>query len=75
MKNTPYGHGRYEYLSGLMVAVLIMVIGVELLKAVWIRYFIRQRLNSAGLLSVCLRFRFCFKTWMALFNTKTGKND
>ena len=42
----PYGHGRYEYLSGLMV---------------WIRYFIRQRLNSVGLLSVCLRFRFCLK--------------
>lgn len=29
----PYGHGRYEYLSGLMVAVLIMVIGVELFKS------------------------------------------
>ena len=29
----PYGHGRYEYLSGLMVAVMIMVIGVELLKS------------------------------------------
>ena len=29
----PYGHGRYEYLAGLSVAVLIMVIGVELLKS------------------------------------------
>ena len=28
----PYGHARYEYLSGLMVAVLILVIGVELVK-------------------------------------------
>ena len=29
----PFGHGRYEYLSGLMVAVLILVIGVELAKS------------------------------------------
>ena len=29
----PYGHARYEYLSGLVVAVLILVIGVELVKS------------------------------------------
>ena len=29
----PYGHGRFEYLSGMTVAVMILVIGVELLKS------------------------------------------
>ena len=29
----PYGHARMEYLSGLAVAVLILVIGVELVKS------------------------------------------
>ena len=29
----PYGHGRYEYLSGLTVALLILVIGVELFRS------------------------------------------
>ena len=29
----PYGHGRYEYLSGLAVAILIVFIGIELLKS------------------------------------------
>lgn len=28
----PYGHGRYEYLSGLLVSALILILGVELLK-------------------------------------------
>ena len=28
----PYGHGRYEYLAGLTVAVLVLVAGVELLR-------------------------------------------
>ena len=29
----PYGHGRFEYLSALLVAVMVMVIGVELMKS------------------------------------------
>ena len=29
----PYGHGRFEYLSGMTVAVMILAIGVELLKS------------------------------------------
>ena len=29
----PYGHARYEYLSGLAVAAMILVIGVELAKS------------------------------------------
>ena len=29
----PYGHGRFEYLSGMTVAVMILAIGVELLLA------------------------------------------
>ena len=29
----PYGHARYEYLSGLVVAALILVIGLELAKS------------------------------------------
>ena len=29
----PYGHGRFEYLSGLAVAVMIVVIGIELLRS------------------------------------------
>ena len=29
----PYGHARYEYLSGLVVAAMILVIGFELAKS------------------------------------------
>ena len=28
----PFGHGRYEYVAGLAVAVLVAAIGIELLK-------------------------------------------
>ena len=29
-KKQPYGHARYEYLAGLAVSVMILVIGIEL---------------------------------------------
>ena len=29
----PYGHARYEYLSGLIIAFLVLLIGFELLKS------------------------------------------
>ena len=29
----PYGHGRYEYLAGLCVSVLILAVGIELLRS------------------------------------------
>ena len=29
----PYGHARYEYISGFVVAILVIVIGIELLKS------------------------------------------
>ena len=39
----PYGHARYEYLSALAVAVLIMVIGFELAKSSFEKSFTKSR--------------------------------
>lgn len=36
-KEHPFGHARIEYLSGLIVAIMIMVIGFSLLQARWIK--------------------------------------
>jgi cation diffusion facilitator family transporter len=32
-KEHPFGHGRIEYMSGLLVAVLIILVGVELIES------------------------------------------
>lgn len=32
-KDHPYGHGRYEYLAGFIVSLLILVVGVELMRS------------------------------------------
>ena len=72
-KEHPYGHGRYEYLSGLMVAVLIMVIGVELFKSSLDKVLHPSAVEFSWVTVGVLVFSILLKPWMALFNTKTGK--
>ena len=69
----PYGHARYEYLSGLAVAGLIVVIGFELAKS-----SVEKILHPAEVvfsLSVCivLVLSVLLKLWMCLFNRRLGK--
>ena len=32
-KEHPFGHGRYEYVAGLGISVVILLVGIELLKS------------------------------------------
>lgn len=69
----PYGHGRYEYLSGLTVAVLIIVIGVELLKSGIDKIFHPAAVSFSPVLAGVLLFSIAVKLWLMLFNKKTGQ--
>ena len=69
----PYGHARYEYLSGLAVAGLIVVIGFELAKT-----SVEKILHPAEVLfslPVCIVLvgSILVKLWMGLFNRRLGK--
>ncbi len=69
----PYGHGRYEYLSGLMVSVLILAIGLELLKT-----GIDKTLHPApvefGLIpGLILVISIGIKLWMMFFGKTIGE--
>lgn len=69
----PYGHARFEYLSGLMVSVLICVIGIELLKSC-IDKIINPAETVFGAVSVAILIASVFlKLWMMLFSKKVGK--
>ena len=68
----PYGHARYEYLSGLLISVLILVIGVELFKSGVDKILHPQvtvfRWITAGILIASI----AVKLWLCLFNRKIG---
>lgn len=69
----PFGHARMEYLSGLAVAVMILLIGVELAKSSIEKILHPEPvLFSAGLVLV-LVLSIGVKLWMSLFNRKLGR--
>lgn len=69
----PFGHGRIEYLAGLLVSLLILMVGVELGKSS-IEKIIHPEEIAFSLLSVgILAASILVKLWMCLFNRKLGK--
>ncbi len=71
-KEHPYGHGRYEYLAGLMVAVLIMAIGVELLKTGVERILRPKSVIPSAALIIILAVSILAKLWLMFFYRKIG---
>lgn len=68
----PYGHARFEYLSGLAVAALIIVIGFELAKT-----SVEKILNPTPVavsvpLVLVLLLSIAVKLWMSRFNKELG---
>ena len=69
----PYGHARMEYLSGLLVAVLILVIGVELAKSS-VEKILHPEAVEFSVLTLCVLIAsILVKLWMCLFCKKLGK--
>ncbi len=69
----PFGHGRIEYISGLVVSMLILLMGAELLKS-----SVEEILSpgevvfsplSLGILAVSI----CVKLYMSFYNRSVGK--
>ena len=69
----PYGHARYEYLSGLAVAAMILLIGFELGKSSVEKIFSPAAVNFTLPLAAVLAGSVLMKLWMFLFNRKLGK--
>ena len=69
----PYGHARMEYLSGLAVAVMILVIGVELVKSSVQKILHPEAVEFSVLTAAVLTGSILLKLWMALFDRKLGR--
>ncbi len=69
----PYGHGRYEYLSGLMVSVLILAIGLELLKSGIDKTLHPVEVTFGLVPGLILAVSIGIKLWMMLFGKTIGK--
>lgn len=69
----PYGHGRYEYLAGFMIAALIIVIGAELLRDSIIKIFKPTEVLFGALPIAVLSASIVIKLLMMLFYLKIAR--
>ncbi len=68
----PYGHARFEYLSGLAVSVMIMVIGFELGKSSMEKIITPASVTFSTAACFVLLGSIGVKLWLSLFNTNLG---
>ena len=71
-KKHPYGHARFEYLSGLAVAAMILLIGVELLKTSFHKIFHPESIEFSLWVAAVLIASIAVKLWLFVFNRKLG---
>ncbi|MBD5103068.1 MAG: cation transporter [Subdoligranulum sp.] len=69
----PYGHARIEYLAGLAVSVMILVIGVELARSGIGRILHPTPVTFSAVSAAVLLLSVGVKLWMAAFNRGLGK--
>ncbi len=73
-RDHPYGHARYEYLSGLAVAALILLIGFELARDSLEKIFNPMPVTVTALTYWVLIPAMGLKFWMSRFFRKLGRH-
>ena len=72
-KDHPFGHGRIEYLSGLAVSVIIILVGVELLRTSVDKIINPAETETSIVSIIILICSVVVKGYMFFYNNKIGK--
>ncbi len=68
----PYGHARYEYISGFIIAVIVLIIGFELLTGSIEKIVNPSEVEFSWIIVGVLGASILVKLWLMLFNLKLG---
>ncbi len=69
----PFGHGRLEYISGLVVSMVILLMGVELGKTSLEKILHPEPVDFSPVVAVILCASILVKLYMVLYNRRIGK--
>ena len=69
----PFGHGRIEYVTGLVVSMIIIVMGFELLKSSIDKIRHPELPAFTSTVAVILIISIIVKLYMYMYNSKTGE--
>ena len=72
-KEHPYGHARIEYISGMIISILILMMGVELAKSSITKILHPEEMQLEATALIILVISICIKLWMYFFNRSLGK--
>ena len=69
----PFGHGRYEYISGLVVSFLILLMGIELGQSSIEKILQPEAMEGGWLTVLILLASIAVKFYMHLYNRRIGQ--
>ena len=69
-KEHPFGHGRMEYFTSLIIAVFIIIVGFEFFKTSLSRIFNKEDIDVTYFTIIVLVLSILLQFWMYLFNKK-----
>lgn len=72
-KEHPYGHARIEYLAGMAVSTMIILVGAELGKSSFDKILNPEPVDFSWVAVAVLVLAIIIKIWQALFNISAGK--
>lgn len=72
-KGHPFGHGRMEYISALIVAFLILMVGFEFVKTSFGRIMHPEPVIFNITTLIIIAFAIPLKLWLSYFNKSLGK--
>ena len=72
-KDHPFGHGRIEYISSLIVSFVIMIVGFELMKSSYGKIINPEPVAFSLPIIILLSLSVLVKVWMFSYNKYLGK--
>ena len=72
-KDHPFGHGRFEYLTSLIIAMVIMLVGFELFTDSVDKVIHPEEVRFSVVVLITLIISILVKVWMSVFNRGMGK--
>ena len=69
----PYGHARMEYISGMAVSFIIILLGLELMGSSFEKILHPEEVGVSALTYLVLLVSIAVKLWQGMFNRNLGK--
>lgn len=69
----PFGHGRIEYISGFIVSMFIIMMGLELIKSSFSKILHPSSLDTSVITFIIIGLSILVKIYMAIYNYSVSK--